>query len=261
MTLNTDELNKWRRDGFLKIPSFLNPEETEALREWIEDIAERPNSADQWLHHREETPFGIRLSRTENFVPYHDGMCRLLTGGSVLEVLSQLMGEPAVLYKEKINYKYPGGGGYAPHQDAPAYDEIKHHVTCLLSADPATTANGCLEFCAGRHREGLVGLDENGCIDRQVAETMNWIPVETNPGDAVFFDSYAPHRSATNSSDESRRSLYVTYNALAEGDKREAYYARKRLAFSQYAAEGTDKSGRISTIGHFQGKTIHGRTS
>ncbi|MCB1094845.1 MAG: phytanoyl-CoA dioxygenase family protein [Verrucomicrobiae bacterium] len=259
MTLTPEQLNQWQQDGFLKVAAFLNPTETEALQCWVEEIESWADSEDRWMHHREETPFGIRLSRSENFVPYHAGMRSLLTQGQVLDALALLMGESAVLYKEKINYKYPGGGGYAAHQDAPAYDEIKHHVTCLFSSDPATSQSGCLEFCASRHREGLIGLNDQGCIDREIADGMEWIAVETEPGDAVFFDSYAPHRSSVNQSTAPRRTLYVTYNARSEGDKRDAYYERKRQALIRYAAagEGTGQSGRISTIGHFQGKTVH----
>ena len=72
------------------------------------------------MHHREQTSLGdVQLSRTENFVPFHADMRRLLTEGTLIEAVGQLMGQPAVLYKEKINYKHPGGGGYAAHQDAP----------------------------------------------------------------------------------------------------------------------------------------------
>ncbi len=257
MKITKQQLDHWRRDGFLKIPGFLNQAETETLKGWVEDIESWKDSPDKWMHHWEDTKYGVRLSRSENWVPYHTGMRGLLTAGKVLEVLADLMGEPAVLYKEKINYKYPGGGGYAPHQDAPAYDELKHHVTCLVSSDPATKHNGCLEFCSGRHLEGLIGLDAKGCIQSSVADTLEWAPLETEPGDAVFFDSYAPHRSFVNHSDEPRRTLYVTYNALSEGDKRAAYYERKRQALKDYATKGTD---RISTIGHFQGKTVQPST-
>ena len=51
------------------------------------------------------------------------------------------------------------------------------------------------------------------------------------PGDAVFFDSFVPHRSGPNLSDEPRRVLYVTYNRLADGDHRAPYYADKRRSY------------------------------
>lgn len=65
------------------------------------------------------------------------------------------MGEPACLYKEKINYKLVGGAGFLPHQDAPAYPFIKTSISCLIAVDASTIANGCLEVVDGFHQELL----------------------------------------------------------------------------------------------------------
>jgi len=255
--ISEELLQRWREDGYLKLPAFLNQQESADARKWVEEISSWPPSDSQWMHHQEQTARGdVRLARTENFVPFHRGMKRLLTEGKILAALEQLMGEPAVLYKEKINYKYPGGGGYAAHQDAPAYEFIKNHVTCLVTIDPMREENGCLFFSPGRHREGLIALDDRGCIKTDVADSLEWIAVRTDPGDVLFFSSYAPHMSPPNTSEQPRRAIYLTYNALAEGDFREQYYEDKRQAFAAYKSSGSDKAQQISKIGHFQGKTI-----
>ena len=54
-------------------------------------------------------------------------------------MLAQLFGEAAVVMKEKLNYKHPGGGGYAPHQDFAAYDFGSTHITCAIAIDAATS--------------------------------------------------------------------------------------------------------------------------
>jgi ectoine hydroxylase-related dioxygenase (phytanoyl-CoA dioxygenase family) len=180
-----------------------------------------------------------------------------VTDGKVLDVVSELMAEQAVLYKEKINYKYPGGGGYAAHQDAPAYEFIDYHVTCLISVDSATPESGCLYFSPGRHQEGFIALDEKGCVAPETAATMEWVAVPTNPGDILLFGSYIPHKSPTNRSDQPRRIVYLTYNARSQGDWREKYYADKRQAFSEYAEDGSNRDKQISKIAHFRGKTVN----
>ena len=50
------------------------------------------------------------LCRNENFVDYHSQMSELARGSnsSLPSVVAQLFGEPASLFKEKINYKLPG---------------------------------------------------------------------------------------------------------------------------------------------------------
>jgi ectoine hydroxylase-related dioxygenase (phytanoyl-CoA dioxygenase family) len=55
--------------------------------------------------------------------------------------------------------------------------------------------------------------------------------VPTEPGDVLFFDSYAPHASKANMTDHPRRILYLTYNATVEGDHRARYFAEKRESF------------------------------
>ncbi|MEO7571358.1 MAG: phytanoyl-CoA dioxygenase family protein, partial [Acidimicrobiales bacterium] len=79
-----------------------------AVVAWVEEVAAWPDEGGEWLHHRELTDAGPQLCRTENFVPFHGGLRSLLTGGPMLATASTLLGEPAVLYKEKINYKLPG---------------------------------------------------------------------------------------------------------------------------------------------------------
>ena len=250
------QLNFWRTNGYLRIPGFFSDSVVAALRQWVSEIENWKHDPGRWMHHYESVSDGTRLSRTENFIPHHEGMKSTLTSGKVLDVISELTGEPAVLYKEKINYKYPGGGGYAPHQDAPAYEFVKNHTTCLISIDAATVENGCLYFSPGRHREGMIALDADGCIDPRVAGSMDWVAAPTEPGDILLFSSYIPHKSGANGSNLPRRIIYAVYNNLSDGDWRGKYYEDKRQAFSQYAADDSGRSGQISKIAHFQGRTV-----
>jgi len=150
-----------------------------------------------------------------------------------VKMCDDLFNEPAILYKEKVNYKLPGGDGFAPHQDVAAgwwmYKQTIH-VSCLVSIDAATEANGCLEVVRGRHVDGLMGDDWKGIPDDKVA-SMKWEMIPTEPGDVLYFDSYVPHRSAPNMTSHPRRVLYATYAKNSEGDYRDRYYADKRLSF------------------------------
>ena len=109
--LNFERHHNWQTKGYLKIPRFFSAKEVDDLQAWVSEISCWEPTSDKWMHHYESTPDGARLSRSENFVPYHAGMKATVTRGKVLDIVSELMEEPAVLYKEKINYKHPGGGG------------------------------------------------------------------------------------------------------------------------------------------------------
>jgi 2-aminoethylphosphonate dioxygenase len=143
-----------------------------------------------------------------------------------------LFGEPAVLFKDKINFKMAGGDGFKPHQDQQAgwSTYAKLFVTALVAVDPATAQNGCLELAPGHHRRGLIGREWTPLTDAEMAD-MRFVACPAAPGDAVFFDSYVPHRSGPNLTGEPRRVLYVTYNRQSEGDHRARYYGDKRKSY------------------------------
>lgn len=247
------DVEHFRRTGWL-LTRTLDADGVAALRSWVDEVASWPDDGDGWMHHRELTDHGPELCRSENLIPFHAGLRELLTTGPLLETASALLGQPAVLYKEKINYKLPGGAGYAPHQDAPAYPFIDAHVSCMVAIDDATVENGCLEVVEAMHHE-VLPTDDGGCIAPEIVASATWRSVEVPAGSTLWFHSRTPHRSGPNESPHPRRALYPTYNALAEGDLRADYYAEK---LARFRAEGGRADGKVqvSLINDFQGRAV-----
>ena len=225
------------------------------LVRWVDEVSSWPDDSEGWLHYREMTDGGPQLCRTENFVPFHEGLRALLTTGTMLATASALLGQPAVLYKEKINYKFAGGAGYAPHQDAPAYRFVETHVSCMVAVDDSLIDNGCLEVASGMHAE-VLPVDDHGCIRADVAGALTWMAVEVRAGETLWFHSRTPHRSGPNRSSTPRRALYPTYNAAAEGELRADYYRQKQAELAQLAAAGDGERVPVSLIGDFQGRPV-----
>lgn len=229
----------------------LDADEVVELQRWVDEVADTFGASGSILHHREMTDFGPKLARSENFVPVHAGLRDLLTR-RLVATASRLLGETAVLYKEKVNYKLIGGAGFSPHQDAPAYPFIDSHVSCMVAVDDATPENGCLEIVSGRHQH-LLDMDERGCIVTSIVEDMVWQFAPIRAGQTLWFHSLTPHRSGANRSTRDRRALYPTYNALSEGDLREAYYAEK---LERFAAAERGERVVLSLIGDFEGRPV-----
>jgi 2-aminoethylphosphonate dioxygenase len=231
-TASVEEVARLQRDGYLVVRNFFNAAEVGQLLRWTEELQTAPEvSGRHWVYREDSvaTPGKRVIQRIENFCPYHEGFDRVIREGPLVRWTAALVGGPVVLFKDKINFKMPGGAGFKAHQDQQAgwstYAPL--FVTAMVTLDPSTLENGCLELAPGRHREGLIGeqwvpLEESG-LDLQ--------PVPTAPGDVIFFDSFAPHASKANLTNAPRRILYLTYNLASQGDHRERYFADKHASF------------------------------
>ncbi|KAJ6628332.1 hypothetical protein B0H10DRAFT_2209612 [Mycena sp. CBHHK59/15] len=221
----------YSENGFLVLPI---PSERLAqdLIGWTNEVKDFPHKSNAWLHYEEEDSNGHRtLTTTENFADNHEGFGKLFRGREMLELLRKLLGEEMILFKEKINYKAPQAGGFKAHTDAPAYitvENINLVVAIMISVDPQTTENGCLEVVAGSHKIDIpVGEDQ--CLPESWCNDQEWIPLHLESGQFVIFDSHLAHRSAANNSKSGRAAIFATYNGInGAGDKRDAYYSDRR---------------------------------
>ena len=123
------------------------------------------------------------LCRTENYANYHQGFNQLLRGPQLLNMLHQLAGEEMLLFKEKINYKLAGSGGFSPHIDSTAYTHIKDikHLTILLAVDPSNSTNGGLDVVDGSHNMDIP-IGKDNCIEPAWVEKQSWTSVNLKAG-------------------------------------------------------------------------------
>jgi 2-aminoethylphosphonate dioxygenase len=233
--LTAQQLAAYCEKGWLLCRGFVDSPEVEALARWTDELVAQPEEPGKHMVYREPSlrEPGMRvIQRIENFCPYHAGFDAFVSDGRLREAVDQLLGATACLFKDKINFKMPGGAGFEPHQDQQAgwsrYAPM--FITAMVTIDQATIENGCLEMGSGTRLTGLIGAEWRPL---EVAEMQDFelLPVPTEPGDVLFFDCYAPHASKANMTDRPRRILYLTYNAAADGDHRARYFAEKRESF------------------------------
>lgn len=227
-TITDEQKEAFERDGYLVLRQAFDADEMALIDAWTDEVLTLPEeSGKHWVFHEESLKGdgADLINRIENLAPFHDGFAELST---VLKApAGRLLGEEAVLFKEKVNFKMPGGDGFKPHQDSQAgWDAYADfYISVLVSIDEATVENGCLQICAGHHKRGLFTSWEP--LSEEEMEGMEFVPVPTRPGDLVFFDCYAPHASEPNLTDRTRRLYYATYNRLSAGDHMARYYADK----------------------------------
>jgi 2-aminoethylphosphonate dioxygenase len=233
--LDRSATDSYAHQGWAVVESFFSAADTAELVRFTDEVCELPEVPGRHMVYHEPSlldPKARLIQRIENFCPYHDGFDRLVRAGRLSAAVEQLLGAAAVLFKDKINFKMPGGAGFEPHQDQQAgwsrYAPL--FLTALVSIDAATLENGCLELPRAPRQSRMIG-QEWVPLKREEMAGMELYPVPTRPGDVVFFDSYVPHASRANLTNAQRRVLYVTYNLAADGDHRISYFADKRAAF------------------------------
>eukprot|EP00760_Papus_ankaliazontas_P006272 PhM_4_TR12971/c0_g1_i1/m.63561/K21195/phnY; 2-aminoethylphosphonate dioxygenase len=231
--LTYDELVSWHRDGFLVRRGVFSEAEVANITAALNENANAPDvptsKGGKWKYFEKslKQPGKRVLNRIER-VCDNPKLWNVAHDRRIHGAVSAMLGEEAVLFKDKSNYKLPGGGRFEAHQDIqPKWDEYAtQFISVLVTIDYNRKENGCLEVAGGHYGRGLIGRYFAAMNETETAG-MKWVFVETTPGDVVFFDGRTPHKSGDNLSDKPRRNTYFTFNKRSEGNHRDRYYQDK----------------------------------
>ena len=236
---STDSLAHWQEHGFVVLRRaqwlgrVMGPR-GEHLATLADEVAELP-AANRTRGVAKHGPFhsyeivadgsdAVRLSRTEAFVDHHRGLDAFLRGGGspLARLVARLAGERVSLYKDKLNYKFPGGGGYVPHQDgydglgvpqyvSPAQRGFIAYVA-MIAVDDTTLANGCAQVAPATWARKEGWLDFHSARHNASFDHLGpYQPVELAAGDVLIYDNFMPHMSFPNLSRQKRRALFAIY--------------------------------------------------
>lgn len=160
------------------------------------------------MHFFEKVNNQFQLCRTENYLDYHPPLSSLVGNGSKPSLAAaELLNDPtgkSLVFKERINYKLPGGGGFAPHQDAPAWSGddptasdaelpfMRHTLNMNIAVDGMFKQNGGLEVVSlARFPDGKFRCPQNadGTITEEFCAQHEWDEVVLEPGKYFFVGS------------------------------------------------------------------------
>ena len=151
-----------------------------------------------------------------------------------------------MLFKEKVNDKLPGCRADKLHQDQAAgwnaYCDF--FITMAIAVDENRLDNAALSFLnSGNYEKKLMSeewrpLSED---DPPYRPEDEYVLLEADPGDVIFFDAYVPHGSPPNTGSRQRRNIFLTFNRESDGDMREKYYRDK---WESYAPNRADEARR-----------------
>ena len=185
-------------------------------------------------------------------------------------MLEQLIGPDLVLWITRVLCKPAAKGREVPwHQDG-EYWPMRPLATCSvwIALDPVSTANGCMRFIPGSHKQrelyrhhatDRANLVLNLELDQDQFDEAEAVNVELEPGQMSLHDVRLIHGSAANSSGQRRAALIMRYMpATSHYDRSLVTQRRDNSPFNIFhqplwLMRGVDRSGKNDFVhGHAQ---------
>jgi len=158
-----------------------------------------------------------RRIRQMSFMCYHHPYFRdFIRYRAIYDVLAELFGCAVQIFSDALVVK-PAHGGIeaALHQDTAFWPKLDPNAINLwVAIDPATVENGCLHVIPGSHHRDLphhMDPIQGWVLHDDEVDLSSQIPIELEPGGAIFFDTALIHRSYPNRSARGRRAMTATY--------------------------------------------------
>ncbi|NBT57678.1 hypothetical protein EBT16_02725 [bacterium] len=242
-----------RKSGMVFLKGFIEPTVVTAFNEKVQDVLRTGAfGSHQYFepHLGNGTPI---LGRLEFFLELDTLFSTLIYHQELISMLEFFFDARSVLFKEKLNFKLPFSNPYPPHQDAPAYSffPVKRFLTVLVYLDPFSPENGSISFAKGQHVKGIFPFEKTGALSQSLCDQWDWTSFEGPSGSVIVFDSFVPHKSGPNRSNQSRRALFTTFNPLPEGDHRLHYFALKKKYFPPTTASRPGSEADLFNPFHF----------
>ncbi len=202
-----DQVEAYRRDGFLFPIEALSGEEVESTRRSLQDVVDR---------------CGVPLARLPNLNVYFRWACELAAHPRVLDAVEKILGPDLLVWGTLVLSKEAGSRAMVPwHQDR-AYAEFlrgSSSISAWIALTPVTARNGCLRVIRGSHGALLPFTSEKGADDmlrrgQSITAAVNEADatdIELRPGQASLHDDTLIHGSNPNRSEGPRTGFIVRY--------------------------------------------------
>jgi ectoine hydroxylase-related dioxygenase (phytanoyl-CoA dioxygenase family) len=226
--LTRDQVQSYRRDGYLVIENVLSATELENLRRVVEVLVEASRSVTAHDHvydlepsHTPEEPRVRRIKEPHNV---HPAFREIAFSKRIADILTPLIGTTSGIRFQtgKLNMKSAGHGAAVEwHQDWAFYPHTNDDLLAIgLYLDDCGPENGPLMVIPGSHTWPI--LDHHvdgvfcGAIDPSTAniDFSKAVALTGKAGNMTIHHVRMVHGSALNTSDRPRRLLLFQYTAV-----------------------------------------------
>lgn len=225
--LSADQIEAYRRDGFLVVEGFLDAAELEVWRRCTDEaVAERigaPVALDNgvWLsnHGDPDSYYSQVFTQCLKLADTHAGMRELMFDPRLGEMAGRLAGVDGIrIWHDQALIKPPFGNPTGWHMDNPFWSFTSPDaISIWVALDDATLGNGCLWYLPGTHLDGRTGAVSLGPNQADLFKIYpEWRAVEPvacpcPAGSALFHSGIVAHGAGANMTNRQRRAMTCAY--------------------------------------------------
>jgi phytanoyl-CoA hydroxylase len=215
VSIDREELQKYRAEGFLCINQLVDPAAIETLKEEILNVV----CGTHGVSRKELTAASTTADKLRQSRQYLETMKlnELINGPEMLSLASQLVEGPAKLYSPFTAVKSGGGGGtFHFHQDNnyTQHEPVGGSLNIWIALSDMSPANGCLQVVPKSHLNGNVTSKESSDADshREIeVDPASCLALIMKAGDAVAFSRWTIHGSGPNNTADPRVAYALQY--------------------------------------------------
>jgi phytanoyl-CoA hydroxylase len=220
-TLTPGQIASYRKDGFLLIEGFLDPEELEEWRRCTEEAVRVRIESTTYLHNQGNGDdfYAQVFTQALKLAEVHDGMRRLMHDERLGRLAATLAGVDGIrIWHDQALIKPPFGNPTGWHVDNPFWSfSSKDAISIWVALDDATLSNGCLWYLPGTQNMATFETTDISPNQRDLFKQYpEWEKIESvacpcSAGSAVLHNGLTAHGAGANMTNRPRRAMTCAY--------------------------------------------------
>ncbi len=217
--LTEEQIDSYRRDGFVELHDILSAEEVADLRDALEEAMQAPSTSG--VDRTGRSDYDRVFLQKVNLWADHEGVRRFTCHPRIAEVARRLAGADRIrLWHDHALIKPHVDSKPSPwHQDLPYWPmEQQGALSCWLALDDVDETNGCMHFVPKSHTWGKLEpinlinpQDIFGLTPEPAEKDFTPRPVPLKAGSCTFHNGLTFHYAPANRGSTPRRALVIIF--------------------------------------------------
>lgn len=243
----------YKKNGWVIVKNFFKKKDIENIKNQILNKISNTRKSKNFYY--EKINNYKKLRRIEGISDFSEVSKKIIYSNRILKLIKDIKKKEFDLFKDKLNFKYPGGIGYLPHIDGHFFWKDKNNkiqngwkkyaddfVNLVIPLEKSDKKNGCLYLAQKKNIKNLgnsfkkitkkmsMGTPNIKLSDKK---KFNYTAAELEKGDICLFDWKCAHFSKNNNSNRSRMIFYATYyKKNGKKNIRNNYYLDKQSSLN-----------------------------